>query len=297
MKLPVKFQRASLPGRLAPNSLVMDDPRPLYPGWGAPLTGEAFTRAASALKLRGAFKTTAGGRHAASNALAADVFAGRSPSILDVGASDGSTSLDLMEALAGGFSRYVVTDLFVEAACARRGRRVFFYDRGRAEVAAGPVFVAYADTAGALPGMGLFARALLAAAPRPLPEALEAPEAVCGLMRPELLAMARRDRRVTVRAYDMFEPFSGSAEAAGGFDLVKAANVLNPVYFGPERLRQALGNLGRAVAEGGRLLVVDNRPGEAEAATLLRREGESLVEERRVGAGAETAALAAELRL
>jgi SAM-dependent methyltransferase len=266
----------------------MDDPRPLA-GDEPPKQRAAFTRLASAIKVGPTWKTSAPGRHRAADRAAVAALESPRPVVLDVGAADGVTSLELMERMGMDFAQFFVTDRTLELLAARRGKMVFFYSsQGELLLAASPRLVAYADLAAADPLSRHLAGRMLRAAPR------------AGLARrvwlvqPELRELARRDSRVALRAHDIFSPWPGP-----GIDLIKAANLLNPDYFSPAQLRRALGHLGRALNPGGLLLLADNEPGPAGRLcfSLFRRGGDGLEMVEEQHGGARAAGLARQVRL
>ncbi|MGE4297868.1 MAG: hypothetical protein AB7E47_07555 [Desulfovibrionaceae bacterium] len=302
MRLPVKLNAARWPAWCGRVIARFPDPRPLCdPVLAAGMDRAAFSAAVSAFKLGTTCKTTAPGRHARTDAAIVDMLAGTRPApeagtgpviaagtrpvILDVGASDGSTSLDLMDALGGHFSAYWVTDLHVALRWRDAGGTRYFYDReDRCQCAVDDRFLYYADYADGIWPLGDMARRVLDRAPQ---VGDHAPAA--SVVQPELVRRAATDERVRVAEHDVFTPWTGPRA-----DCIKAANVLNRDYFPDAMIVAALGHLLAALAPGGVLCVIDNR--DVEKATLFRREERDgaarLVEARRVGAGTEIADLA-----
>ena len=279
MKAPIKLNRAGWPRALTRWLPTADDPRALGGPDPRALGGGDFARAVSVLKFGATFKTTSPGRHREADRVVVERFAGERPVILDIGASDGVTSLDLIRRLGDGFSRYFVTDynIAVEVGADRRGVSYFRSPSGDAVLAATDRFVLYADTAGAPRPASWLCRKVLGRAPR-----VRAWREV-KLVQPELLRLAAGDARVAVERYDMMAPWTGPAP-----DLVKMANVLNNVYFTPSQIRAALACQCGVLREGGRLLLVDNR-GDAERLSLFRRARGEMVLEESFGGGADAA--------
>jgi SAM-dependent methyltransferase len=232
------------------------------------------------------WKTTHAGRHPVTDRLILERRGAPRPVILDLGVSDGITSLELIEKLGGRFARYFVTDLSFRARYATRGRRVYFLDdQGACTLVAMPGWVVFSRVAGAWPPFAGLARRVLASAPAPA----EAVVRELSLVNPALAALAARDPRITVREHSIFAPWPDTPP-----DVIKVANVLNRAYFTEAQLRHALTQAQRALAGGGRLFVTDNRREERVSVLAKTGPGFELVE--RVNGGAEVTELALAVR-
>jgi hypothetical protein len=277
MKAPLKLNRAGWPrfaGRFA-----VADPRVITHRFD--LSAEEFSRHLSVLKFGTTFKTTRPGRHARSNRLLGELYRGQRPTVLDVGASDGSTCLDLMAAL-DGFQHYFATDYHLSVEWGQGLRGVIFFrdERGRCILRAGRRFVAYADTENAQPPLGAIAKILLRGVRR------VAHWRRLSLVQPSLVKIASEDRRVVIDRYDLFTPWPGPRP-----DLIKIANVLNRIYFSDQKIAEVLARQRQLLPDGGRLLLLDNR-GEEEKFSLLRKRDEKWLVEESFGGGCEVASLA-----
>jgi hypothetical protein len=98
MRLPIRLNRAGWPASFGRLSVSFDDLRPLTRDLCV-LSPAEFSIAVSRLQFGITFKTTRPGHHKQSDRLLLETYYGSKPVILDVGASDGSTSLDLIRAL------------------------------------------------------------------------------------------------------------------------------------------------------------------------------------------------------
>lgn len=229
------------------------------------------------MKIGGVFKTTRADRFPETTRLLAAARFAAPPVVLDVGASDGSTSLSVMRSLR--FARYYVTDRHVEAwACTTR-KGVFFCDESSTPfMFANRFFVIYNEANDASRTQsGLVARLFAGFDIARCADVRKVP-----LMHRALLPRLGEDVRLA--RYDIFEAWP--AERA---DLVIAANILNRDYFSDTRLVDALRNLRTALNEGGRLAVIENRP--AEQSNIFRLEHGRFVSEAQVGAGSDIRAL------
>lgn len=251
MRVPFRLNRAGWPAVPLPRRICLPDPRNLLSAEriAAP---EVFATQSSIFVLHGTTRTTRPGRHRQGDALLARALRGTSPVVLDVGAADGSTSLDLIAALGGRFAAYYVTDrtLSLRARTDDLGR-AFLYDAedGSCVLVATPRWVVYPAVEVRAPWLRRVLPWLHGVIP---PYDPAYPEV--SLIQPRLREVARRDTRVIVRAYNVFEPWDGPTPT-----VVKIANLLNRTFFSDARIRQATLNLFRALPRGGLLLVIDNR--------------------------------------
>lgn len=252
MRFPVKLNRGAWPHAVTRHLPSAADVRVLCQ---TQVEAGAFTASVSSLKFGSTFKTTGRARFPNTiEALAALDFVSP-PAILDVGASDGSTSLDIMRAVP--FSRYFVTDRNIEIRAMKRGETTWLYDAGGSCImAASDRWVSYPDVEGAWFPFGGIARRLFAAAP-----ALDSGAQRIQLISPALRTLA--DDRIAIRRHDIFEPW-----AEPRVDLVIAANILNRAYFSDEQIVAAVANLVAATVDGGRIAIVDNR--DVESSSIFR---------------------------
>jgi hypothetical protein len=236
------------------------DPSIVLSGDASP---DAFRAAMSAFYVGDTIKITGRNRHPAADDLLIENVDVRDAVIVDVGASDGSTSLDLIERLQG-FRTFVIADLFLRADAVRTGRRTVIHDSGgRPVLVVGARVVAWPDQSAWV--RRLYRRTLARAA------AAEAAERTSLLLlNPAVRARMARDTRVTYAVHDVFTTWPGPAP-----DIMKVANVLRRLYFDDDAIRRGLTAVLGSLAEGGHLLLVDNPriKGMGPRAGLYRREG------------------------
>lgn len=234
------------------------------------------------LRLRnGTFKTTHHNRLDDANALlvpAAAALARRPLRVIDVGCSSGVSTVELHRALAaaGVASEVTGTDLMTEASYVRRpdGWAVLLDDEGqpiqvergrwavswqwpprRIELAARPLKLARS-------------RLLMAAELDGFRAALRSGRDGFTVTRvPLTSSLVAAEPGVTVTTEDLSAP-----TLPGPFDVVRAANILNPGYFGEERLRAMIRTTLGRLADPGLLLITQTTAGRNHA-TLFRREG------------------------
>ena len=206
-----------------------------------------FSKAISSLQFGVTFKSTRPGRQQHSDQYLSELYRGSKPVILDVGASDGSTSLDLLKALGDCIDRYYVTDLSPAVRCGygRAGVLYFLDESDKCVLRASKRFLIYSDFTGARFPLRFIAGKLLARS-----RTVDSWHDI-KLIQPELITRAANDSRVTIMRYDMFTPWTGERP-----DLIKVANLLNGRYFSDAQMKRALEIQCSNLASGGRLLLV-----------------------------------------
>src|SRR5688500_6777459 len=126
MRAPVKLNRSFWPRLLTHVLPSAADPRVLS---GNGLTGDAFSDAVSTFKFGRTFKTTEKARFPQTVAILSSLKYETPPVVLDVGASDGITSLDVMKAVP--FERYIVSDAHMTVFSSKHGSRTYYYAADR----------------------------------------------------------------------------------------------------------------------------------------------------------------------
>ena len=260
MRLPIKLNRAGWPSPFADLSFAFHDPRPLAHE-PVIISAAQFSAGVSSLQFGVTFKTTHPGRHAQSNRFLGDAYHGSRPVILDVGASDGSTSLDLIQVLGSNFAHYYVTDLNLSVRCGsdRRGVVYFVDQNGTCILRASERFLVYSNTVRAQLPLRLVAKALLAK----YRNVRDWRDLV--LIQPDLVRRATHDRRITIERYDVFVRWMGPPP-----DLIKVANLLNNQYFSHAQLIKALQVQCSNLAPNGRLLLISEEE-DIEKFTIFRK--------------------------
>ncbi len=245
MRLPIRFNLAGWP-RCLMRRFATSDPRPLAYDPSA-LSPAEFSGGVTALQFDGIYKTTYPGRHEQSTRFVAELYRQSTPVILDVGASDGSTSVDLIRALGSNFGRYFVTDLTLSALCGYDSRGiVYFLDKnGQCMLRASNSFIVYSNTKGAWAPLALFSNILMCR----YRNVANWHDVL--LIQPELLRLSTGDQRITIERYDMFTPWTGPRP-----DLIKVANLLTSEYFSDAQIREALRVQYSTLARHGRLLLI-----------------------------------------
>jgi hypothetical protein len=237
--------------------------RPLRGHWPAPLerrarrffwpdptivvapdsTPDEYRQAMKAFTMGGTIKITRPHRHPAADRLLLDHVDVSDAVIVDMGASDGSTSIDLVEVLPD-FRSFVISDLYLYVGVVRAGRHTFFYAPGSGcFLVCGPRALAWPEQARTV--RKLYAPLLRRAG------SMEAQQVL--LVNPRAKARALEDPRIGFAVHDVFTPWPGPRP-----DVIKVANLLRRDYFTDERLRVAMSALLLSLDDGGHLLLVNN---------------------------------------
>jgi hypothetical protein len=208
-------------------------------------TGEDFTRAMSAIHVGGTIKITGGNRHPVADQMLTDNVDLSDATIVDIGASDGSTSVDLISKLPT-FKQYVIADLYFHVTAVHSGRRCLFYDtNGSLILVAGPRALAWPSTSRMVRllyrGCEIRARASKATGTPVL------------LLNPAARTVIDADPRVSYRVHDVFTPWSGPRPT-----VIKVANLLRRLYFTDDVITSGLQAIGESLDEQGYFLLVDN---------------------------------------
>jgi hypothetical protein len=232
----------------------------------------------SSLKMRnGTFKLTRPSRFADLDSEIGSALSERArgfKQVLDVGASIGSTTIDLADFLGalGALPRVVATDLFVDAHLVEiaRGLRVLTDADG---------WPLQYDIAGL--AVRAWVRRLdyftLAVAPRFLARALLGPRLRRMVAEARTMPVKMESRALAGRNIELVENdiFESTPSFLGRFDFIRAANILNLSYFPADQLAVAISNIRSYCSGPGALLLVLRSRGSKHDGTLfeLRSDG------------------------
>ena len=229
----------------------------LDPGTGP----EEFRAAMSALHVGATIKITGLNRHPRADALLIENVDTTGATIVDIGASDGSTSVELAAKLPP-FGAYIIADLFFTLSTAKaRGHEVFYDQRNQPILIAGPRTLAW-------PSLSASVRALYRPVLAKAARVSERHDVL--LLNPATRALIAGDPRVSYRVHDVFTRWDGPRP-----DVIKVANLLRRLYFSDEMISTALCAIHDSLPDGGHLLVVDNPriAGIDERGGLYRKQG------------------------
>lgn len=233
---------------------------------GSEIDVEEYSRATSTFRLGNTSKTTKPGRHRLSDAVLVRLLNGDLHKVvLDVGASDGSTSLDLMNALQWRFKYYYVTDLKLFVKVKKVGEWFIFEDpdNGKTLLVTNQRVIIRSKALGLI--KTLF----------PMVKCKSQIDTVMLVIPQIQLLVNKSESKVSVRQFDLMEKWPCTKP-----DVIKAANILNPVYFSNELLLHGLNNIIDILIPGGLFVWVHNTT--KERATIVRKltQTEIRIEER-----------------
>jgi SAM-dependent methyltransferase len=173
------------------------------------------------------------------------------PYILDIGASSGSTSLDLLELLGDRIGKCWITDLFFHLYVMRKGGATYFFHPLTLHciMRVTDRLLVYEDTTNAVPPFGWLARILISQAPVFDLEVARRVSMIHPLLRKRV-----EEEGVVICEHDVFDDWMDEK-----MDVVKVANVLNRQYFNDSMIKIALEKLKHVLKPGGHLIIVDNR--------------------------------------
>lgn len=227
---------------------------------------DQFCTAMNAFTVGTTIKITRRDRHPGVDRLLLDNVDVTDATILDIGASDGSTSVDLIDKMPG-FRAYVIADLYLYVQARTVGSRTLFYEPG------GECVMVTGDRMVGWPArsrmVGALYRPLISRADRrgdcPVPVLL---------LNPRARSLIHSDPRVTAAVHDVFQPWNGPRP-----DVIKVANLLRRDYFDDTAISAALRSVLGALGPGGHLLLANNPPvkGVPSQGGLYRKQDDTFV--------------------
>lgn len=247
MRAPVRPIRGRWPSWLEQRlgRFFWSDPRQILDRSTDP---DSFRQTMSAINVGDTIKITGSNRHPGADALVVDMLAAegiRDATIVDIGASDGSTSLDLIRRL-DAFKAYVIADLFLTLDAVQTGRwTLFFHGDQTCILIAGPRGIAWPTES---PWVRRIYARLIARA-----RTQSTGRRSVLLLNPSVQEHIASDSRVSYQVHDVFGPWTGPRP-----DVIKVANLLRRLYFDDVTINAALLALMDSLPEGGHLLIVDN---------------------------------------
>lgn len=244
MRAPVRLVKGGWPRWIESSAarFVWNDPRVVLDEAASP---DDFRIAMSAIRVGDTYKITGADRHAVADSLVLDNVDLTGAIIVDIGASDGSTSVDLIRKLPT-LKAYVIADKFLSIWAVETPHHVLFFDGdGVCILIVGRKLLAWPSMSRTVQ---LIYRPILARAAR---RGAQRREVL--LLNPRTRRMMASDPRITATVHDVFERWSGPIP-----DVIKVANLLRRLYFSDDMIRRGLHALLQSLDEGGYLLVVDN---------------------------------------
>jgi len=281
MRWPIKLNQEALPRWCRKFIPAKGDPRKLLQPDSEP---DSFECCISSIKIDSTWKSTRKQRQILSDRLIVEAASSMSmPTVLEIGASSGSTSMELLDSLGDNFTRYYVTDVFFDLKCVTRNGVTYFYHplTGECIMRVTDRFLVYKDVRNAIFPLGMIANRLITNAPH-----IGATDTtILNFLHPELRLRIASDARIIVTAHNIHDPWAHEM-----LDIVKVANVFNRLYFSDAEILNALTNLKTALKSSGKLVITDNRDIEMVSMFYMSEAG-SFVLEKEINGGTSIAEL------
>lgn len=233
-------------------------------------TETKFNQSVSSFKFGSSWKLTKADRHFLTDKELIP-FINHNSVILDVGASTGITSYDLMEKLNFKFKKYYVTDNNLTVSCTKLNNRTYFFDKHmECILITSPTLVMYPKESTLAQRTYLKVRSQLD---------LDNMKKI-DLVIPKLLRYINQSTNVELRHYDVLSTWDYKKP-----DIIKAANIFNRTYFSDQQLIESLRNLFLALNENGLISLTDNR--DIEKVSLFQKSAGRLNLIRQINGGSE----------
>ncbi len=268
MKFPIKLNYKYVPNFL--RKIIPNHFSPIYLFSGQELSTANYHKAISCFKFGKTYKTTESGRHKLTNDLLLSRIS-KDEIILDVGASTGVTSYELIKALNFTFSKYFITDLNLKLFYNKLGNKYFFFNESnQCILIADEYFIVYYNE---LSWCKFLFRDTVSYQSK---KEMNHFNLVCK----DVDDLIRNDSRVVLYQYDVFKQWDHINPT-----IIKVANLFNLVYFSEIEVIKAFGNLFSVLKELGIIAVIDNR--DIEKSSIFIKEGNGVVLLESINGGSE----------
>ena len=236
---------------------------------------QRFTQGISALKFGNTFKTTKTRRHLETDSVLVDRI-NPNDSILDVGASTGITSLELMHKINFSFQKYFVTDynLEIEYNIDDKNNYFFFDVNNQCILICNSFFIIYI----------LESRFVQALFKKNINNQARKRKEKLLLVDSKLKALISDNKNIEIRQYNVLEEWRGPK-----VKLVKAANIFNRTYFEDFQIVKGINNLKNSLLENGLIAIIDNR--NKEKSSIFRLESGNLLLDTSLNGGSDVEGL------
>lgn len=215
---------------------------------------EEYLNTISELKVDKTYKTTARNRHYNSDKLLLD-YIGENEIFLDLGASEGTTSFELIKKLNNCFKKYYVTDYNLYVKVLSKNNNLYIYNS-----ISNDCILFSKNSIVVYPYQNFFSILF-----KKLDESLNFKN--CELINPELKEESNKNPKIEILEHDIFNTWKLDKPT-----VIKVANVLNPIYFSDSLIAKAISNIHEALVNNGLLIVIDNRNlNKIEQSSLFRR--------------------------
>lgn len=211
------------------------------------LSRKEYSDLVSLLRFGNVCKTTDDHRHSLTDEYICSNLLEYTSSILDVGASEGITSLNLIEKTPSSIDRYYVTDYNLYADFVKVDGWSYFFD-----VNSDNCVLVFNNMISIRPSRSKFLTSLFEEKIKAAREKQAEFERIM-LINPSLLKQQENNTNIEIRQYNILDKWDGEK-----VQFVKVANVLNRVYFSDDQIREALDNVKQALVPNGVLCIIHN---------------------------------------
>lgn len=247
------------------NGILRAVPDPARVIFGEDITEEEYSDSVSYFRLGTTNKTTFKRRHVLSDqAILNNLELSRDKIFLDIGASDGITSLDMIKNLNHDFEHYFITDYNLHVGYKNVHGWHFFFDiKTRECILASnqylflrPLAIAKLKKLGVC--KNIFSYRDIKVVTLVNPQIYNCDDYIQG--------------KITILEYDIMQMWAGVRP-----NVIKIANVLNRVYFSDHDIKKALANSFKVLTERGLLALIHNIQ-KLETCTLIRKVDDYTIE-------------------
>lgn len=203
-----------------------------------------FSEAMASFRFESVFKTTGANRHLQTQRFLKEYITTNNKVIIDIAASDGSTSLYFIKQLNHSFKKYYVTDYNIKCSYANKNGYTYFFNQlNTCFLIASKKFVFYPDDT-------WFFNFLFRNKINRLKNTNKTELLFCNQ---RLLQLRDSDARIVIMPYNIFEQWK--EEKA---DLMIVGNLLNRAYFSDGQIKNALSNCYTALSDDGLIAIIRN---------------------------------------
>ncbi len=171
-------------------------------------------------------------------------------SVLEVGASCGINSIDLVKKILPSLKTYFLTDLFFDIPYIIEDNITYFYNPRSCKcvMAISDFFVFYGTIKTKLPLFNKMCNEVINSAPD-----IKKCKDKLNFLHPLIKDLKMKDSRIIDMEYDVFTEWKQNK-----IDIVKCANILNKSYFSRSEIDIAMKNLTKSLKENGILAITRN---------------------------------------
>ncbi len=260
MRLPIKLIKTSVLTKFHVTKFCANSPFPII----EEQTSKAFNDAMSTIKIGNTFKSTKQNRHNRSDKLLCN-YINESSVILDIGASTGITSLDVISTLNNLFAKYYITDYNIKVYYNKDKYYYYLFDINY------KCILIFNKTCVIYPNEFRLLKWFFKNKIQSFIEKNDLKEAL--LIDPKVIDVVKSNSKIEVESFSVFDKWEKQKP-----NIVKVANLLNLAYFTNTEIVNAIKNIKVLMVDNGYLLIVENRDQEQGALFIKSKDQFLLVD-------------------